>query len=116
MVLPAPFSLLVLAVLAAVMLGSRVVAGRECLLAYRVVLNAHRQGQRPADRRQSNDRTPRRRTGSVNGVIGYGADAPVFPITDRSPRATGRRALGRGEPSLVSGLIAGVAVAFVLVA
>lgn len=56
------------------------------------------------------------RAGSVNSVVGYGADAPVFLITDRSPRATRLRALGRGGLYLVPGLIAGVVATFVLVA
>ncbi|KYH26366.1 E3 ubiquitin ligase [Halalkalicoccus paucihalophilus] len=56
------------------------------------------------------------RAGSVNAVVGYGTDAPVFLIADRSPWATGLRTLARGGLYLVPGLLAGGVCLLVLVA
>lgn len=54
------------------------------------------------------------RSGSANAVVGYGARVGLL-ISDRSPRSTGLRTLGRGGLYLVPGLIAGVVCLFVLV-
>lgn len=54
------------------------------------------------------------RAGSVNAVVGYG-DRVGLLISDRPPRSTGLRALGRGGLSLVPGLLTGAVCLFVLV-
>ncbi|WP_122089506.1 GIDE domain-containing protein [Halalkalicoccus subterraneus] len=54
------------------------------------------------------------RAGSANAVVGFGDEVGLL-ISDRSPRSTGLRALGRGGLYLLPGLIAGVVCPFVFV-
>lgn len=48
---------------------------------------------------------------TINAVIGYGADAPMFLLSDGSARRTGWRVLARGALYLVPGVVvAGIAL------
>lgn len=55
------------------------------------------------------------RAGSINSVVGYGSDAPLFLIGDDSARRTGIRALWQGGLYLVPGLIVALALVVVFV-